>query len=79
MSRRISKYRRPQKALFQRCSERRDTATTAKHTPCMIAPDLRGLGESRSPEPRKAGYTVRFQTDMRALLVGKTMAGMQVL
>jgi cephalosporin-C deacetylase-like acetyl esterase len=44
----------------------------------VVAPDLRGFGDSQPPEKGKSGYRGRFQTDMRAILVGKTMAGMQV-
>ncbi len=42
----------------------------------VIASDLRGLGETSNPKG-KSGYNGQFQTDMRAVLVGKTMAGMQ--
>lgn len=42
----------------------------------VIAPDLRGMGESRNPSA-KSGHGKQFQTDMRAILVGKTAAGMQ--
>lgn len=44
----------------------------------VVAPDLRGFGESRPPEKGKSGYRGAFQTDMQAILVGKTMVGMQV-
>ncbi|HEX7362338.1 MAG TPA: acetylxylan esterase [Bryobacteraceae bacterium] len=44
----------------------------------VISPDLRGFGESRPSQKGKSGYSGPFQTDMRAILVGKTMVGMQV-
>jgi cephalosporin-C deacetylase-like acetyl esterase len=43
----------------------------------VIAPDLRGWGESASTGG-KAPHTGRYETDMRALIVGRTMVGMQV-
>ncbi len=43
----------------------------------VVAPDLRGLGESRTRRPLVV-YSDLYDPDMRALLVGKTMAGMQV-
>ena len=43
----------------------------------VLAVDPRGWGESAPPEAKKAGYTKSYQTGMRALLVGRTMAGMQ--
>ena len=43
----------------------------------VVAPDLRGLGESRTPRPLVV-YSDLYDPDMRALVVGKTMAGMQV-
>lgn len=52
--------------------------TLARRGYLVIAPDLRGLGESCPPQQGNSGYTGRFQTDMRALLVGKTMTGMRV-
>ena len=42
----------------------------------VVAPDLRGFGESANPTG-KSGYKGQFQTAMRAILVGKTMVGMQ--
>ena len=43
----------------------------------VLAPDLRGWGESGAP--RKPGvYGGAYQPSMRAILVGKTMVGMQV-
>lgn len=43
----------------------------------VLAPDLRAAGDG--PHPRGAtGYTAHYQTAMRALLVGKTILGMQV-
>jgi cephalosporin-C deacetylase-like acetyl esterase len=43
----------------------------------VLAVDPRGWGESGpAPSPR-GGYSKAFQTAMRALLVGKTLAGMQ--
>ncbi len=43
----------------------------------VLSVDPRGWGESASAAGR-SGYRASFQTAMRALLVGKTMAGMQV-
>jgi cephalosporin-C deacetylase-like acetyl esterase len=43
----------------------------------VFAPDLRGWGESSSPEG-VGGYRGVYQTTMRALLVGKTMTGMKL-
>jgi cephalosporin-C deacetylase-like acetyl esterase len=42
----------------------------------VVAADLRGLGESSAPDG-KSGYKGPFQTDMRAVLLGKSMMGMQ--
>jgi len=42
----------------------------------VLAPDLRGLGESASPKGN-SGYEGSFQTSMRAILLGKTLVGMQ--
>jgi cephalosporin-C deacetylase-like acetyl esterase len=44
----------------------------------VIEADLRGLGESQPPQQGKSGYQGRYQTAMRAILVGKTVLGMQV-
>lgn len=47
----------------------------------VMAPDLRGWGESapRHPmNPGSSGYSIQYQTAQRALLVGKTLVGMQV-
>ncbi|MBK9166621.1 MAG: acetylxylan esterase [Bryobacterales bacterium] len=47
----------------------------------VMVPDLRGWGESaprHHNNPGSSGYSVEYQTSMRALLVGKTVAGMQV-
>lgn len=43
----------------------------------VIAPDLRGWGES-GPAPGTGGYSGMWQMTMRAVLVGKTLLGMQV-
>jgi dienelactone hydrolase len=42
----------------------------------VLLPDLRGWGESAAPKG-KEGYTGDWQTAMRALLVGKSLPGMQ--
>lgn len=44
----------------------------------VLAPDLRGWGESASLGGRPP-HTGRYETTMRAFIVGKTMVGMQVL
>jgi cephalosporin-C deacetylase-like acetyl esterase len=47
----------------------------------VMAPDLRGWGESsprHTMNPGSSGYSIQYQTAQRALLVGKTMVGMQV-
>jgi len=43
----------------------------------VLAPDLRGWGES-SPARGAGGYSGLWQVTMRAVLVGKTLIGMQV-
>src|SRR5262249_22665642 len=43
----------------------------------VLALDPRGWGESALRRKSSAGYANSYQTAMRALLVGKTMAGMQ--
>ncbi|MFB3829632.1 MAG: acetylxylan esterase [Bryobacteraceae bacterium] len=43
----------------------------------VLAVDPRGWGESAGPPSPRGGYSKAFQTAMRALLVGKTLAGMQ--
>lgn len=43
----------------------------------VLAVDPRNWGESAPPDIRKTGYTKSYQTAMRALLVGRTLAGMQ--
>jgi dienelactone hydrolase len=43
----------------------------------VVAPDLRGLGESRTRRPTVV-YSELYDPDMRAIVVGKSMAGMQV-
>ena len=43
----------------------------------VLAVDPRGWGESGAEEAKKTGYAKSYQTAMRALLVGRTMAGMQ--
>jgi cephalosporin-C deacetylase-like acetyl esterase len=43
----------------------------------VLAPDLRGWGESASVGGRPP-HTGRYETTMRAFIVGKTMVGMQV-
>jgi len=43
----------------------------------VMAPDLRGWGET-GPARAGAGYSGMWQTVMRAVLVGKTLLGMQV-
>ena len=42
----------------------------------VIATDLRGIGEP-AKDKKSGSYNAKYQTAMRALLVGKTMAGMQ--
>ncbi|MEO7653258.1 MAG: acetylxylan esterase, partial [Bryobacteraceae bacterium] len=44
----------------------------------VLAPDLRGFGTAPAGRVRTSGYTSSWQTAMRAMLVGKTIAGMQV-
>ncbi len=44
----------------------------------VLAPDLRGWGESASLGGRPP-HTGRYETTMRAFIVGKTMVGMQVV
>lgn len=44
----------------------------------VVAPDLRGWGESASLGGR-APHTGRYETTMRAFIVGRTMVGMQVI
>ena len=44
----------------------------------VVAPDLRGWGESASLGGRPP-HTGRYETTMRAFIVGKTMVGMQVV
>jgi cephalosporin-C deacetylase-like acetyl esterase len=43
----------------------------------VLAPDLRGWGESGPPK-KPDGYSSSYQTSMRAILVGRTMLGMRV-
>jgi hypothetical protein len=43
----------------------------------VLAVDPRGWGESAPREARESGYTKSYQMGMRALLVGRTLAGMQ--
>jgi cephalosporin-C deacetylase-like acetyl esterase len=43
----------------------------------VLALDPRGWGEGAAPAGPRGGYSKAYQTAMRALLVGKTMAGMQ--
>ena len=43
----------------------------------VVAPDLRGLGESRTRRPTVV-YSEVYDPDMRAIVVGKSVAGMQV-
>jgi pimeloyl-ACP methyl ester carboxylesterase len=48
----------------------------------VMAPDLRGWGESAPPRPTNpgsSGYSAEYQAAARALLVGKPLVGMQVL
>jgi cephalosporin-C deacetylase-like acetyl esterase len=47
----------------------------------VMAPDLRGWGESsprHAMNPGSSGYSIQYQTAQRALLVGRTLVGMQV-
>jgi cephalosporin-C deacetylase-like acetyl esterase len=44
----------------------------------VLAPDLRGWGESASLGGRPP-HTGRYETTMRAFIVGKTMVGMQIV
>jgi hypothetical protein len=44
----------------------------------VLAVDPRGWGEAGLPGPRGAEYGPAYQTAMRALLVGKTVTGMQL-
>jgi pimeloyl-ACP methyl ester carboxylesterase len=47
----------------------------------VMAADLRGWGESaprHAMRPGSTGYSVDYQSSMRALLVGKTLIGMQI-
>jgi cephalosporin-C deacetylase-like acetyl esterase len=43
----------------------------------VLAIDPRGWGEGAPPPGTRGGYSATYQTAMRAILVGKTMAGMQ--
>ena len=43
----------------------------------VLAVDPRGYGESAPSAGPRSGYSKLYQTAMRALLVGKTLAGMQ--
>jgi cephalosporin-C deacetylase-like acetyl esterase len=43
----------------------------------VLAVDVRGWGESAPPPGPRGGYSKIYQTAMRALLTGKSMAGMQ--
>ena len=43
----------------------------------VLAVDPRGYGESAPPPSPRGGYSKQYQTMMRALLVGKTVPGMQ--
>jgi cephalosporin-C deacetylase-like acetyl esterase len=43
----------------------------------VLAIDPRGWGEAGAAQGPRGGYSKSYQTAMRALLVGKTMAGMQ--
>src|SRR5574340_17707 len=45
----------------------------------VLAVDPRGWGESAPPPGPRGGYSKNYQTAMRALIVGKTMAGMQTV
>jgi hypothetical protein len=51
--------------------------TLAREGNIVLAIDVRGWGESAPPALKTDGYSGPYQTAMRALLVGKTMAGMQ--
>jgi len=44
----------------------------------VLAIDPRGVGENGGQGSSNSGYTGEYQLAMRALLVGKTMLGMQV-
>ena len=54
-----------------------DMEALARAGHVVMAPDPRGIGESR-PHSSAGGYSPLWQTFQRALLVGKTLAGMQV-
>ena len=54
-----------------------DIEALARAGHVVMAPDPRGIGESR-PRSSAGGYNPLWQTFQRALLVGKTLAGMQV-
>ena len=43
----------------------------------VLAVDPRGWGEGAAPAGPRGGYSKAYQTAMRALIVGRTMAGMQ--
>ena len=51
-----------------------ESLVTSGHV--VLAPDLRGWGESAKLKGN-SGYSGPFQTNMRAILVGKTLVGMQ--
>jgi hypothetical protein len=54
-----------------------DLVALVKTGHIVLSPELRGWGESRAPD-KSWIYPNGYQTAMRALLVGKTMAGMEV-
>lgn len=57
-----------------------DAESLARAGYVVMAADLRGWGESapkHNMNPGSSGYSIEYQTAARALLVGKTMAGMQ--
>jgi cephalosporin-C deacetylase-like acetyl esterase len=57
--------------------ERGRMDTMAREGNIVLAIDVRGWGESAPSALRTRDYNKSYQTAMRALLVGKTMAGMQ--
>ncbi len=52
-------------------------AALARAGQIVLAVDLRGWGEGAPVKEAKEGYSKVYQTSMRALLTGRTMAGMQ--
>jgi hypothetical protein len=44
----------------------------------VLAPELRGFGETAAGRNARPPHTALYRTSMRAMLVGRTIAGMQV-